>query len=78
MADTAQLPTRSAPSTARDLEALIKQHQADWPLHLLMKAHFALCSLRIMERPDNRDEITGRLNRNDLAAFAAAYAEWRG
>ena len=78
MVDTAELPTRSAPSTARDLEKLIEQKNQDWPLHLLMKAEFAKNALKVMDRPDNRDERIQRLHKSDLSAFAAAYAKWRG
>ncbi len=66
------------PKTAIDLEQLIAAHKNEWPPELALKATFAMNSLKVMDRPDNQYPSLVRLNRADVEAFDAAYAEWRG
>ena len=56
----------------KELQNYIATNEATWPRELRQKAHAALCVSRIMNRPDNQNEVCEQLNKADLAAFLDA------
>lgn len=69
-----KVSTMATAKTAREFKAQIKN---DWPHDLKQLAHNALNSLKVMARPDNRDDRLRAAHKAALAAFDHAYAEWR-
>jgi len=65
--------------TARDFDRwLTEQDQSTWPEELKVAAARALLTLKTMnQKAFAQSEALQRLSKEDLTAFAAAYAEWR-
>lgn len=57
---------------------LAEQDQSAWPDKLKVSAERALLTLKSLDQRDvHKSESLMEESRKDLAAFAAAYAEWR-
>lgn len=65
-----------APKTAKDLEALIRRHDAEWPKDLRDAAHRALLTLKSLGPSAAQSPGLVEAAKKELAAFAAAYEEW--